>query len=406
MSMKPTCLVASYGHALNDPTSRRAAVSLIQAGWLVTVFQMPAAGVYASEPPAGVETYTCTWPVVPESTGPLFRVARWRRFRRELRQWIAANRPDLVITIMLHPLAALPNGHHGGKRPRLISCIYDIPSLQDAGWLDAVVFRRGWERLSDADVVWASDGYKAQLAQQFGGLVRTPLVCHNAPSLEYLPEPPVPRDGWLRAELRRQGAYLELSEGCVLLRAGAIGEHGGIEETLEAMCALPQNFVFVMMGRPTRQYKEKLKHLTSERGLAKRAFLWDCPSDEIWKLALQGADIGHLIHGPFPSGRMTRIYNLNSSLSNYRLFQYLAAGLPIISYDDPRMERFYQDVKAFRVVRVQSLVNDLARAWRELAAAPGLRKSLGMAGRRAHVLKYCWEKQFSEVLDAAIPGIR
>ena len=38
-------------------------------------------------------------------------------------------------------------------------------------------------------------------------------------------------------------------------------------------------------------------------------------------------------------------YNLNSSLSNNRLFQYMAAGLPIISYNDERLNDIHQSRK-------------------------------------------------------------
>jgi hypothetical protein len=39
------------------------------------------------------------------------------------------------------------------------------------------------------------------------------------------------------------------SDGCIVLRANAVGDYGGIEAILEAMRQLPSNFVFLMMGR-------------------------------------------------------------------------------------------------------------------------------------------------------------
>jgi glycosyltransferase involved in cell wall biosynthesis len=248
--------------------------------------------------------------------------------------------------------------------------------------------------------VWASDIHKAHIAQEIGRLSSTPMICHNCPPISYLPNSVWPRDNWLRTELRRAGAKIENGGGSILLRAGAIGEYGGIEETLEGMKGLPEDYIFLMIGRPPAEYKQKILTYISTLDLGNRAFLWDRPSDDVWKSALRGADIGHLIHGPFPPGRMTRLYNLNSSLSNNRLFQYMAASLPIIAYDDPRMESIYKEVPCFRVARLSNLVKDIHRAWRELGGDDTRRKSLGEAGRKAHLQKYCWEVQFSPVFDA------
>ena len=299
---------------------------------------------------------------------------------------------------MLHPLAALPRN---GLQPAFkhVACIYDIPSSPDVGRLDRLLVRRAWRRLSQADVVWSSDKYKARLAKESGGLADLPLICHNCPPRNYLPDPTTPRDGWLREQLRHQGAGLTESEGCVLLRAGAIGECGGIEATLEGMRSLPEDYVFVMMGRPHDSYKKHLLELIAALRLEHRAFLWDRPSDEVWKRALQGADLGHLIHGPFASEPMKRSYELNSSLSNNRLFQYMAAGLPIIAYNDPRLNDIYSEVPCFCVARLASLAHDIRLSWQELGTKQAFRVRLGGAGRRAHLKTFNWEFQFGTVLD-------
>ena len=114
------------------------------------------------------------------------------------------------------------------------------------------------------------------------------------------------------------------------------------------------------MGRPSREYRPKLLRRIAELGMRNRAFLWEQPSDEVWNEALQGADIGHLIHGSFPTGRMQWLYELNSSLSNDPSFLYMAAGLPILSYDDSRLDVIHREVDCFRVLRVNNLAEDLS----------------------------------------------
>lgn len=393
-------MLVGYGYVLNDPPSRNAAALMARAGWRVTVFQTPPyVGVNQSTPPPGVEVYETPNPRLPESTGAFYRAARWLSFRSNLRHWIKINRPEIVVTIMLHPLAALPKAWYTRLQFCLISCVYDIPSLTDAGRLDRGIIKTGWRHLNKAQVVWASDVYKAGLAKEFGKLTQTPIVCHNCPTLDYLPQLEWPRDKWLRTELRRQGASIGETGGCILLRAGAAGEYGGILETLEVMRELPDDYVFVILGRPSFSYQKKLLGVINSLKLQRRAFIWVNSPDDIWKKALRGADIGHLIQGPFPPGKMKRLYDLNSSLSNNRLFQYMAAGLPIVSYDDPRMRAIYDEILCFRIVRQNDLQSDLQKVLEEMGVNSALRQELGIAARSAHVSRYNWENQFEKVLE-------
>lgn len=392
-----SCVLVNYGSALNDPPAREAIASFAQLGWNAAVLQATPAEVNPSAPPPGVEAIECSTGRLPDWAGPVQRVNRWLALRRDVQRWIESRRPDVVITFMMHTLAALPMG--AGRSFRLLSSVLDVVPLKDTGKFDRFIFALGWKRLRQADVVWSSDRYKAELVQKFGELPTLPIVCHNCPPLNYLPEPSWPRDGWLRAELRRQGGAIG-DDGCIVLRAGAVGESGGIEATLEAMRQLPSNFVFLMMGRPTREYRDKLLRIIAEIGLQRRAFFWERPSDEIWKQALLGADIGHLVHGPFAPGRMMRLYELNSSLSNNRLFQYMAAGLPILSYDDPRMQSIHTEVSCFRVLRTSHLAKDTYDTLLALGSNFSARMAMGKAGRQAHKATYHWAKQFAPILRA------
>jgi glycosyltransferase involved in cell wall biosynthesis len=398
---KPQCVLAMYGAASEDPPTRQTVSILLERGFGVSVIQLATGRVTLSTLPSAAVTFEVAGPQKLGKFRPVHNFFRWWRFRSMLRRQITRLRPQVVITIMLHPLAAMPRPSCG-RFGKLVSCIYDIPNADLAGKLDSRIIRKGWKRLKEAEVVWASDVYKAQLAMAAGGLAGMPLVCHNCPPQNYLTTAAWPRDPWLRQELRGLGATIGGDGGCILLRAGAIGEFGGIEETLAGMKNLSEDYVFLMMGRPPVKYKEQLLSLIAKLDLGRRAFLWDQPSEDCWKKALQGADVGHLIHGPFPSGPMTRLFELNSSLSNNRLFQYMSAGLPIISYDDPRMDEIYDEVRCFRVVRLSDLQDGIRSAWSELGGDPAQRRALGDAGRSAHLEKYCWEVQFKPVLNAIV----
>ena len=244
---------------------------------------------------------------------PVQQISNLVGFRRSVRDVIGEYEPNVIIAIMFHALATLPM--HFGKSSLLVSCIYDIPADIGVGRLDRIVNAIGWKRLAEADIVWASDQLKAELARQIGGLRKRPLVCHNCPPIDYLSEPT--RNSELRNQLRSAGAPLGETGGCIIVRAGAVGEHGGIEETLDALHDLPDDYVFLMMGRPPSSFRERIVRRIVAQGLQKRAFLWERPSDSVWKSALQGSDVGHLLHTPSTNDAyLSRSYELNWLLSN------------------------------------------------------------------------------------------
>jgi glycosyltransferase involved in cell wall biosynthesis len=391
--VKEDVMGASYGSVLNDPPSRNCVSELIRHGASVTAVHRPFHSLEEIPIPGLKECRVSPiLPGLPRQLRSLFELAA---FRRRLRREIRAVSPQLFVSIMFHPIALardLP------ENCRLIVGILDIPPCGRSGALTEKIVARAWRRLKKADLVWASDIYKAKRAMGLGDLREEPIVCHNCPPLSYLHEFTWPRDHWLREQLHAAGANLTHTGGCIILRAGAIGPCGGIEETLAAMEDLPSDYVFLMVGRPSSSYKEHLLSLIEKNGLAKRAFLWDRPDMHTWKRALQGADVGHLIHGPFVDAYDQEIYKLNSSLSNNRLFQYMAAGLPIIAYNDPRMAHLYKEVDCFRVANLDALEGDLRTILKELGADPNARQPLGARAREAHLRKYNWENQFAPVL--------
>ena len=177
-------------------------------------------------------------------------VFKWITYKLTVKKLIKKYNPGLLITFMLKPLAAiklLPG-------QIMISCIYDIPDPQTAGKMDGVINKRGFLNLKNAQVVWASDEYKAALTAEFGKLNTLPLVCYNCPVLKTDDYDVASAKLWLREKLRQSGATVSETGGTVLVRAGAIGPYGGIEETLSAMTALPENCIFLMMGRPDKEY--------------------------------------------------------------------------------------------------------------------------------------------------------
>lgn len=313
-----------------------------------------------------------------------------------LKYLMLIHQPDVVVTFMLYPLAALTP--KAKRKYTLVSCVYDIPSVKYAGKLDRIINTRGWKMLKQADIVWASDIYKAELTKIAAGLSKLPLVCHNCPPIENAEKISINNRIWLRNTLQKEGISVTEDSGCILLRAGAIGPYGGIEETLEVMPRLPDNFIFLMMGRPDKKYLESLEGKIKYLGLEKRAIIWNRPDDESWQKAIEGADIGHLVHLLPDDNRIREQYELNSSLSNYRLFNYMAAGLPVLSYNDSRLDSIHRQVDCFSVVQREEIIESLHTHLYKLCADKGYYNERSKASYRGFIDDYNWQNQFAPVL--------
>jgi len=385
-----------YGDGLNDPPTIQAAQQFSESGYVVTLL-LSSVGSNSAEyrdllivdlAPRNLSRHF----------GPIYRLVRWYLFQRGVRRYLRKERPTVAVFIML-------NAIYAGLRSRLlesiksVACIYDIPVVDMSGLLDRRIFAKGWKLVSSANVVWSSDQHKAELTTKIAELPNAPFVVHNCPRRSYI-DGSLIGDPWLRNRIREDGAPLTHSSGTILLRAGAVGEYCGLEQTLEAMRTLPPDYVFIIMGRPSTEYKNRLQNLIIEYGLISRAFVWDRVDDTVWKKALCGADIGHLLHEIPATKYGKRLFGLNSSLSNNRLYQYMAAGLPILTYTDERLNDIYNEVHCFSVQPANFTAETIKRAWIELAMNPFERREMGRSGRLAHLSKYHWDQQFGPIMHA------
>jgi glycosyltransferase involved in cell wall biosynthesis len=105
------------------------------------------------------------------------------------------------------------------------------------------------------------------------------------------------------------------------------------------------------------------------------------------------ADIGLLPFRDTPHIRVT--------LAN-KLFDYMAAGLPVVAVDVPPMRRVLEETQA-GVLYPPNDVRELARAIVELLADPSRRATLGANGRRAVITHYSWRQDEARLLAAICP---
>jgi len=71
----------------------------------------------------------------------------------------------------------------------------------------------------------------------------------------------------------------------------------------------------------------------------------------------------------------------------------------VLSFDDSRLESLYRETGNFRAARLAHLAGDIGKIWLELGKSKDLRRRLGALGRKSHLKKYSWEKQFGPLLN-------
>ena len=217
------------------------------------------------------------------------------------------------------------------------------------------------------EVVTASPGYAEVLAHRYR--IPRPRVVRNIPAGAPVPGPP--RDG-----------------GPTLVYAGGLIGGRGLEEAIAALALLP-GVRLRLIGPGTEARRAALRALAEAAGAGDRLeLLGPVPHDRL-VAALAGADAGLCLIQP-----VCRSYEL--TLPN-KLFEYAAAGLPVLATDLPVIGR---------VVREHGL-GELAAPGSAVAVAEAARRLLApernLAARRAaeaFAREHTWERERGVLAEA------
>lgn len=253
------------------------------------------------------------------SLGIYGSLAWWRYCLRAL--LIAARKPaDVYIAHDLEtlPVAVLAKAMSGGRSLYDAHELYvETPRVQSSR-----LARRRWaaiERtlIGRADhVMTVSDSIARELTRRYG--IARPSILLNVPD-EAQPND-TPRD--LRAELEVPPA------STLVLHLGYLQPYRGLEQVIAAMARCPQA-VLVLMGDGDASYVSSLRELVDEMGVGSRAhFLPLVPPDQVVVNA-RSADLGVTMTQPASLSYRAVLPN--------KLFQYLAAGLPVLASEFPEL---------------------------------------------------------------------
>ncbi|MDX6633208.1 MAG: hypothetical protein QOG26_1213 [Solirubrobacterales bacterium] len=227
-----------------------------------------------------------------------------------------------------HDLNTLPLAAAAARR-RGSPLVYDSHEIFIERQMVSPMERRIWRRIEQrlirrADrVITVCDPIAEELARRYG--IETPMVLLNCPDLpERIPEG--------SSERLRRKAELNGSEEPIVLYQGMIQPERGVEHLVEAAKQLDRGAI-VMMG--TGVSMAELQETIDAEGLGDRVRLTGpVPPEELLSYTA-GATIGV---API-DGKSLNAYWISPN----KLFEYLAAGLPVVATRMPVMEKVVEE---------------------------------------------------------------
>jgi glycosyltransferase involved in cell wall biosynthesis len=185
-----------------------------------------------------------------------------------------------------------------------------------------------------------------------------------------------------RAEAKRRLALPE--DSFVLGFVGSITAESGLAPCLEALRMLPRDVRLVVVGGP-REQLQWLKAEASRLGVADRLAVHPpVAQDEAVRLAC-AFDVGLLaLTGSGPN---------YAHRAPYKLFEYMALGLPIIVSDYPEMRRIAVQEAGFGLPVRPGVAGEVRDAALRLRDEESLRRELGQRARGAFDRIFSGERQ-------------
>lgn len=228
-----------------------------------------------------------------------------------------------------------------------------------------------------AHVITVCESIADELAKRYG--IGRPEVLLNCPPR---PSVPVTRDG---GHLRRRVGLDDSTEPIVLYQGG-FHPHRGLEELIDAVPHMERG-VLVLMGWGVME--ERLSQLVAARGLDSRVRLTGpVPQDELLQYTVD-ADVGVI---PYQSVGLNNYYTTPN-----KLFEYIAAGVPVAGSRFPELIRFVEGLGVGRTFDPRD-PHDIAAAINDVLGDEEAHAAMRERARAA-ATRLTWEEQVPPLLS-------
>jgi glycosyltransferase involved in cell wall biosynthesis len=303
---------------------------------------------------------------------PLMFIDWWTRAARTLDHCA-------LDVVHAHDVLTLPAGVAIARRNRA-RLVYDAHELYSEVSTLSPRERRTWHRIertlaprADATVT-VCESIAVELMHRYG--LERPLVVLNCPEA---PAAPAVRNGRLRSH-----AGVRESEEPVVLYHGGFAPNRGIETLIEAAGQLNRGHV-VLMG--WGRIETDLRDLIATRGVGERVRIVP-PVDRTELLQLVAdADVGVI---PYKAVGLNNYYSAPN-----KLFELIAAGVPIAASRFPELERFVGGLGLGTLFDPDDPA-DVARAINELLEPA--RAADARANAREAASRFTWEREGAKLL--------
>ena len=242
-------------------------------------------------------------------------------------------------------------------------------------WLERTLTRR-------ADLVVACEPNRARLMQERSRLATTPTVLQNVPMRGTLPT----RSDRIAALFRARG----IADPRIAYYHGWINRGRCADSFIEALPQLPEQCVLFFVGPGEAEFKAQLQRRAEELGVAQRViFHGMVPSEELldWTAS---AHVGLQVQ---------RNHGLNSYFcAPIKVFQYFAAGLPVLAPNFPGMLDLVERQGLGLCVDPES-VDAIAEGMRRLLLDDTLREACAEKALRLSQDRYCYEVEAGPFME-------
>ena len=172
-----------------------------------------------------------------------------------------------------------------------------------------------------------------------------------------------------------------------LIYVGGISEGRGVKEMVDAINRLGNKASLILVGTFSDSHMEDEVRAKANTNVE---FIGQVPYERVPSFLGQ-ADIGIVCFRPDPN-------NLAAAWRNNKLFEYMAAGLPVIASNFPLWKEIIEGNNCGLTVNPLK-PREIARAVEYLIEHPDAARKMGENGRNAVMEKYNWEKESEKLLS-------